>query len=131
MSEDKKSELEILLEIAQTAPVATDISPLSDVKRFVIDTDMRSGPFKVQASFIYELYKKWKKYKDFESLQKFCTNLSKIFQKKRVKGMMYYYIDIDSIDLNDEILNQFPNAIIRPRGYSNVKEDKKDETGSD
>ncbi len=132
MSEDKKDDaLATLLEIASTAPENADVEPLSDVKRFVIDNDLKSGPYKVRAGVIFEMYKAWKNYKDLEKEQKFLTNFSKIFQKIKVKGLMYYYMDIENMNITEDMFDNYHHAVIRPKGYNNVKEDKKDEKGSD
>jgi len=132
MSEDKKDEatLEMLLEIAATTPENMEVEPLSDVQRFIIDLDLKSGPYKVRSNVVYEIYKQWKNFNNIEPKNKFLTNFSKIFQKQKVKGLIYYYMDIENMNITEEMFDQYPNAVIRPRGYNDVKEDKKGQKGS-
>ena len=129
MSDTKKSDLEILLEMAETIPQSGEPDPLSEAKLFIIKSKIESGPYKVQASLIYDLYKEYKKYKKLDSKKAFLQDFGLVFQKTRYKGNIYYYLDAETLVIDDDIMKQYPRGIVRPRGNSYVTEDK-EEKGS-
>jgi hypothetical protein len=130
MSEDKKTELQTLLEIAETLPQKEELDVLSDAKRFIITNKIESGPYKVQSSLIYDLYGEWKNYKKLDGKKSFLQDFGLVFQKIKYKGSIYYYLNAETLVIDDDILKQYPRGIVRPRGNTDVKEDKK-EKGSD
>lgn len=124
MSEDKKSELETLLEIAESIPQKEELDSLSETKRFVIDNKIESGPYRVQASLIYDIYCDWKKYQRLEAKKTFFQDFGLIFQKVTTKGNVYYYLNAETLNIDIDILKTYPRGILRPRGNTNVREDK-------
>jgi|CXWL01.1.fsa_nt_gi hypothetical protein len=124
MSQDNKTELQILLEIAETIPQKGELDSISEAMLFIIKNKIESGPYKVQASLVYDLYCEWKQYKKVDNKKSFLHDFGLVFQKIKYKGNIYYYLNAETLVIDDDVLKSYPRGIVRPRGNTNVKEDK-------
>lgn len=131
MSDDKKDlSLEELIEIAKT-PTKEKIktqSFISEAHEFAIRYNIQPGEYKVKSQFIYEVYRKWKNYKNYQSKVKFFRDFGTMFDKTRDAYHTYYLLDPSPFDTADEAYEKIKDPISRvttPPGQVNVAGKKK------